>query len=144
MIEPAQQLPPPPPGPFVTNRPQFLPDSKVRCSQCGLEVDIDSNVRVRGKKAQTYRCGVCAVNIQQLRRDFGEWPTPQFLYLGREEREEFYRHVQTLYGHDQVAAFAEETLRKVEEHEDYYDEGGKFLPLSVWATKGYDTAKIIE
>ena len=116
----------------------------MRCNTCGTEVDIESNVRVWGKRAQTYRCGVCATRIGQLRRDFGEWPTPQFNQITRAERETFYRHLHTLYGHEQVAAFAEEVLRKVEHHEDYYDEGGSFLPLSIWAVKGYDTDKIIE
>ena len=40
----------------------------------------------------------------------------------------------------QAIVKAQQTLEEYEEHEKSYEQGGKFLPLDVWAAKGFDSA----
>jgi hypothetical protein len=35
-------------------------------------------------------------------------------------------------------------MKVEEEHTEYYDDGGEFLPLTVWATRGFDVTNIAE
>ena len=37
----------------------------------------------------------------------------------------------------EVQTKATQMLEGFEKHTDYYDEGGQYLPLSVWAVKGF-------
>ena len=74
-------------------------------------------------------------------RGLGEWPNQGFKELSHEQQQEFMRSIDGMTG-AQKKAHAEEVLTSFESHESYYDHGGEFQPLSVWATRGYDTAAI--
>jgi hypothetical protein len=41
-----------------------------------------------------------------------------------------------------VLAYTQDFLKQYESHEDFYAEGGEFLPLSVWSTRGFDPEAI--
>ena len=52
-----------------------------------------------------------------------------------EDAEAFYRSCKELTP-DQIEALAVKNFQKYTREEDYFEEGGQFLPLSVWATLG--------
>jgi hypothetical protein len=54
----------------------------------------------------------------------------------------FYREVANFSGAD--AAKRIETLIGVEEHNEFYEDAGEFLPLSVWTNRGFDAERIKE
>ena len=43
---------------------------------------------------------------------------------------------------NQLRPYVENKFQKVEQHGRYYDQGGQFLPLSVWERQGYDPEAI--
>ena len=73
----------------------------------------------------------------------GRWPSATYEALPEDEKTRF---TQDLHGRSQqeVEAYCAEKLKGYERHEEYYEEGGAFLPLAAWATKGYDVDSILD
>jgi hypothetical protein len=118
--------------------PLFLEPS-VFCSTCGSQVVL-AKTRLLSKTQGTWRCSRCAIKITQLHRGFGEWPNATFKNLSPEQQQAFFR---TADGSGQkIVGMAKELLEKNEEHESYYQNGGEYLPLGVWQTRGFDSAAI--
>ncbi len=67
----------------------------------------------------------------------GQWNTTP----GQDLQEAFYR--QNLSTQDAIRVY-NETLEGHEQHEQYYEDGGEFLPLKVWELRGYDANMIVE
>ncbi len=58
-----------------------------------------------------------------------------------EDRAEFFKTTKGQSSADLKAVHA--TMQsKYERHEEYYDEGGEFLPLAAWTVKGFDAVSI--
>ena len=72
---------------------------------------------------------------------FGSWPTNDFLSLLPPLQQQFYVDVATLSGPD-AAKLANEVIAKTETHNEYYADGGEYLPLSVWTVRGFDADRI--
>jgi hypothetical protein len=81
--------------------------------------------------------------VVQLFRGFGTWPTFEFKGIPEEEQQAFMRSLTTTSGPIAVMK-AKEMLQKHEAHESFYEFGGEFLPLSVWASRGFDTKAVQE
>ncbi len=77
----------------------------------------------------------------QLRRHFGSWPTDDFQMLSVEQQTAFYEGAHDMERRDMLKK-ASEILEATEAHGEFYVDGGKFLPLSVWANMGYDVHRI--
>jgi hypothetical protein len=61
--------------------------------------------------------------------------------LSLEQQTAFYDGAHDMEGRDMVKK-ARELLEATESHGQFYCDGGKFLPLSVWANMGYDVDRI--
>ena len=131
-------------GPVARTHPHFLETGTVYCSDCGSELDLINTpgVRIVSKRSNSWRCPKCATKVTQLNRCFGSWPTQAYVQLPKEEKLYFMKQLQSKYSQQEVSAYCRETLNMHEQHEDYYREGGEFLPLSVWEKQGWDIAKI--
>lgn len=90
-------------------------------------------------KPTSWRCSGCNSKIAQLQREFGNWPTGAFKDVPHELQVEFYRSCSSLH---QMRAKVEELSRRYEKHEETFEQGGAFLPLSVWAVQGWDVDRI--
>ena len=124
----------------LANRPQYA-SLDVCCGTCGSNVHV-SRARCRSKMKQTWVCNKCEVQISQLRRGFGSWPVPGFNKISKEDQQAFFRDAKEMGGQDFVKK-AEEMLNISEDIEaQYYQSGGKFLPINVWTIKGYDAVAI--
>ena len=90
------------------------------------------------KMTQTWVCGKCEVKLTQLRSSFGSWPVPGFTKKSTAEQQAFFREAKDMNGQE-LAKEAGELYCISEDVEIKFDSnGGKFLPLNVWAAKGYD------
>ena len=76
-----------------------------------------------------------------MRRHFGSWPTDDFQMLSVEQQTAFYEGAHDMERRDMLKK-ASEILEATEAHGEFYVDGGKFLPLSVWANMGYDVQRI--
>ena len=109
-------------------------DTKVRCDSCGNRTEFQS-CRVINKSSGLWRCKQCGTSHVQLRRSFGSWPVSSFSRLTDDVKEAFYRRALSL---NQNAVMAEaEEIMSTESTSDAFAEHGEFLPLSVWATRGF-------
>ena len=57
---------------------------------------------------------------------------------------EFYKSIRNMSGIGEIRAFVADTMASFEKHEDAYAEGGEFLPISVWTTRGFSGNDILE
>ena len=112
----------------------------VYCSTCGNYASFEK-CRVLSKREGTWRCSQCRVKMTQLYRGFGSWPTAEFDALSAKEKQEFFQ--ETSANGLEVVNQAKKILERTEEKEDYYDDQGSFLPLSVWVSQGYDGTSIV-
>ena len=112
---------------------------KVRCELCG-QMTHYARCRSISKNAGTWRCHICGVRHVQLRRIAGVWPFASFAELAANKREDFYKRIAAL-GCKEIAKELE-TLVTEESLHDYFKEGGRFLPLSVYERDGYDVEAI--
>ena len=109
-------------------------DTKVRCDSCGNRCEFQS-CRVIAKSHGRWRCKQCGTTHTQLRRSFGSWPLPTFSRLQDDVKEAFYRRALT---ENQNAVMKEaEEIMSTETTSDKFAEHGEFLPLSVWAQRGF-------
>jgi hypothetical protein len=114
-------------------------EGKVSCSACG-RFELFSKCRIMSKARQAWKCNGCHSKEHQLRRRFGQWPLEAFSGSSDEKRQAFMARLDGM----NASALATECEKFVssEEHEEYYQDGGEFLPLSVWASRGFNTEAI--
>ncbi len=92
------------------------------------------------KSRKSWKCNGCHSKENSLRRRFGQWPLDSFAGIAEEKRVAF---MITLDGMSSSAMATEcEKFISSEEHEEYYQDGEEFLPLSVWAKRGFDPDRI--
>ena len=124
----------------------FNASNDFYCGFCGLEVS-PLRVRLHTKGAAgrdpVFKCTTCNTRIVQLARAFNGWPTESFKGLDIEAKRAFMREIAEAKGAHQVMLRASKLLQSYEEHEEFYAEGGDFLPLEVWQSRGFNSANIL-
>ena len=120
--------------------PKWSMHNDAWCSDCGEEVEFD-NARVRSKRKGTWHCKQCGVKLVQLYRGFGSWPPAEFEALHEELQQRFYNDVKHKHGDDAIK-IAKHILESHESHDQWYENGGSFLPLGVWSSRGFDAENI--
>ena len=95
-------------------------------------------MKLVNKGKALYHCRVCLCKNVQLNRAYGHWPTEQFKRLSDTEQADFMKEVGKATNQPDVACLAQHKLERYEMHAKYYQNGGEFLPLGVWQTRGFD------
>ncbi len=113
-------------------------DVSVRCLDCGKLCNLVKS-RLLAKQTGKFRCNTCSVTIVQILRKKG--PGFRDVKIPDDERKEFFQACEGK-GTKEVMQMYSEKLEKYEVHERAYALGGKYLPLSVLATQGYDIGVI--
>ena len=135
----AESMHVPNPKPTCSTAPSEAPQL-LQCDLCGSCVSRDL-ARVHSKKAETYKCGKCSSVMTALYRRPGGLPSDKL--WSTEKRNEFWQTMQTQHNAasmDEVTnRFTQSEFKKDESH---YDNSGEFLPLSVWAQRGFNTESI--
>ena len=107
------------------------------CNFCG-RYEHFSRVRLMSKVAGTWKCQTCHNKEQCLRRIFGKWPTGSFQNAAQEMRHSFMARIAEMSTVQITELCEQEEITTIEEDVDFFEEGGEFLPLSVWEQRGYD------
>jgi hypothetical protein len=107
------------------------------CTKCKLEKEIGNAV-----SCPSFICKQCNTKRSTLSQMFGHWPVDLFAALPTEQQIEFWRSECKGKVQVQNALVKEVTDQRVEETKK--STSGQFLPLSVYATMGYDIEKIKE
>ena len=154
----AQPKPPPPPAKAKAPEPKPPPAQAkaaelntgstinmnmetIFCDKCGKWKPY-SNCRVVSKTANpTFRCGGCCVKLVQLTRGLGSWPPKSFAALPEATKQAFYSDMDGMNGFS-ACQMAKKFVEAHQLREEFFAEGGEFLPLSVWAQRGFDAARI--
>lgn len=106
------------------------------CYWCGQHC---KEVRLTSKSKNKWKCRKCAYVDTCLHRKFG---TIAFTSTwAKEEKTSFYRDCRDSSAGD-ITLKAETVAKRYKIAESYFEGKGEFLPLSVWAAKGYDAAMI--
>ena len=85
------------------------------------------------------------MKITTLRRGFGEWPPHGgFGKLPKETQQAFFANSDGLNAKDLIKKAEDVFHIKEELGQKSYMNGGEFLPLAVWATRGFDANQIAQ
>ena len=126
----------------TADQPQFA-SMDVSCGTCGSTVYFE-RARCRSKMQQRWVCRKCGVKLSTLRKSFGTWPPSGFNKISKEEQQAFFCDNHGLSG-AAIATKADHMFNiKEEQQAQYYQNGGEFLPLGAWATRGFDANVIKE
>ena len=98
--------------------------------------------RLVSKTAKKWKCSVCASKITQLHDVFGSWPTVEFKSMSDEEQGKFFKDCGAFRKRDDLAKFAKTMFETFTVEVKVYHNGGEFLPLRVWETRGFDPVAI--
>jgi len=129
----------PPAKNAATSLIAFQPMS-VKCVQCGNDCSL-LKARLTSKQKQLFKCNLCHTKQTELYRHFGEWPTDWYKRMADNEQQGFFAAINTLPKNEAIG-YAKEMMNLYENRETFFESSGEFLPLSVWATRGYDVVAL--
>ena len=112
----------------------------AQCENCGSKV-VMARLRILSKKKGTFNCDRCRSVVTKLYRTDGGMPKMDG--MSTLQVNEFYQRAQLTNGTLALTNLVKEiVLTKESQQQIYYDNHGKFLPLGVWKTMGYDIVAI--
>ncbi len=130
-----------------------LGDEVRRCSKCKEPIDDILKCRIVRKGAAKCVCNRCGTLHVGLIKRYGRWPTPEFVQISAEEQHAFWKSAKAFIENADLGNFAGEAGKEVDKllagvmQQVYIEERrsgstAEYLPLSVWATRGFDTKAI--
>jgi len=122
----------------------FSDQPSVFCGTCNSPCEL-TMVRICSKRNASFRCKKCDCKITQLSRAYGCWPCEEFKSLSMEDGQAFFQELMRsgVSGSAGLKAKASELFARYHVQEQWFEEGGAFLPASVWDRKGFDAAAIV-
>jgi hypothetical protein len=116
-------------------------EDTIRCGTCNEEA-FEGKFQLRGKRSGRWKCGKCTVKLVQLHRIFGGWPTKEFKGFEETAQFNFMQKIKECKSQADVKAICEKTWTKMRVEGKERTVSAEALPLSVWAARGFDAAKI--
>jgi len=113
------------------------------CSKCKRLVDPLRAV-MTGKCSGVWKCHSCNVKSVQLHRMFGSWPPRSFQALPADWQTKFWKDVEGKSGGADLEKFVVDSITRERAEQEFSKHGGEYLPLSVYATRGFNVADIEE
>jgi len=141
--QPVAAIVPAQPRPVGTGGVPTFAIPSVFCCTCGQMCKIDK-CRIKDKSKGTFRCDTCKCRVVQLYRDYGKWPVDEFKQFNEEEQQTFYSSIANCNSIAEIRAKVTDFITKHASQEDWYEEGGAYLPLAVWGKKGFPVDLIEE
>ncbi len=123
-----------------TEQKSELFQGNVLCECCG-RFEYFKLCKAVSKVKGTWKCGSCNTKQSQLFRAFGQWPSQGFHQLSEQNKNDFMISMHGTSG-SEAAAMATTLIQTFQIDQEYYADGGEYLPLSVWQTRGFDAARI--
>ena len=118
-----------------------IPPPMPTCSRCKVQVDVLKQ-RVQIKSRSNMVCPSCNSKGVALSRAFGKWPPRSFANLSSDWQTKFWKDVAGVKGSEALKELVVQSITTKRVEEESCKFGGSFLPLSVYAQQGYDTAMI--
>eukprot|EP00929_Paragymnodinium_shiwhaense_P038315 TRINITY_DN20261_c0_g2_i3.p1 TRINITY_DN20261_c0_g2~~TRINITY_DN20261_c0_g2_i3.p1 ORF type:complete len:671 (-),score=238.49 TRINITY_DN20261_c0_g2_i3:175-2187(-) len=112
---------------------------EIRCGYCIVETDI-TKLKLCNKGTAKWKCASCKNVLQTLYRKTG---TCKLSHIPPHILNEFFR-TSARETPDGIKAKGEKLMKSYTVNEEFFAENGSFLPLSVWKTKGFSEAKILQ
>ena len=141
--ESENQLCPSEDGPEASNfMSRLLNTARPVCTKCGLEVD-PVKCQLKGKTGGSYLCNACNAKVTMISKRWGHGILQEFKGLPREEQTEFWASLHNK-NNQQVADSIADSLSKKRSDSIKASSKGEWLPLSVWAAKGFSADLILE
>ncbi len=103
------------------------------CGDCGALVHY-SKARLMSKVAGTWRCTHCCVTLTQLIRGLGK--TPDWSKIPNNVKDKFFQESRSL-GMKGTMRLQTDLFSKYSQREEFFENGGSYLPLTVWEKQGY-------
>jgi hypothetical protein len=113
--------------------PFALHPNEIVCGWCNGTCERETS-RLRSKLSARFMCNQRNYTHVKITRLLGSVKSIQM--WSEEDRAEFFKKTKGRSSADLKAVHAS-MQSKYERHEEYYDEGGDFLPLTAWAVKGH-------
>ena len=113
-----------------TNVCTYVQVEKRPCPKCGNELEPN----------QKFICGPCNSKRATLSKMFGKWPIPIFGELSPEVQQEFWAGPQRTK--DALTKMLEIHISRTRIEVEARKVVGQFLPISVWAVRGFNTTNI--
>ena len=107
------------------------------CCLCGCSVHKDM-ARLKSKVEQTFKCPQCHSSCTKMHK---AKIFPKMDSWSKEGVAEFFESLKN-QSQAQTEKLCRDAVEKYTMKEKFYDEGGKFRPLSVWERKGYNIEHI--
>ena len=98
--------------------------------------------RIKTKSGEVYTCSKCNSKNVILHNQFGQWPIEEFRGFTEEQQQNFYANTENDKWSLKLHLTDMMTKRLTEQKTSALV--GKFLPLSVWAKKGWGPKQIEE
>jgi len=118
-----------------------LPLGTPTCKRCKMMVNtVKPGTRLIRKTPAVWQCGSCSSKHVMLTRIFGTFPLPDFVALSDAEQTAFWKETPT-DAHGLKKAITETLTNSLLERTESGTKG-KYLPLTVYAKQGFDTALI--
>ena len=113
---------------------------KPTCRRCGQGCDLWKSQRVSTKQA-IFVCAKCNIKGVQLTRVFGSWPPKTFKCMSEDAQKKFWEGIKDT-PKSQLEGVVVQKLTMVRQEWEEAKEGGEYLPLSVYKTRGFDVDAI--
>ena len=113
------------------------------CQKCQTECD-PYKAQIKSKGSQKFVCNLCNSRQVQISKMFGKFPQEEFSELSQDQMVEFWRQARDADKTPRLKMLFVDTLVKKRVDKATASVEGKYLPLSVYATQGFDTAQIEE
>ena len=110
------------------------------CSKCRNPVDP---LRCSGKSQGSWRCTQCNTKLSVLSRAFTHWPPPGFEQLSSDARAAFWQKSHKVATTQELRDLTISTVCATADTWQSTENDGEWLPLSVWANRGFDTDDIV-
>ena len=104
-----------------------------KCDLC--KKDIASDEKYKVVRAEVFRCPKCCSTRTRLFKE-GRWSDA--CSLNEDDTEDFFANAQTMSRADMIAKLDSLKVTNTESQREETRKHGRFLPLSVWANKGFD------
>jgi len=117
-------------------------DETLFCSWCAQPCSL-AILRLTNKSSGRRKCNRCNSTCAKLNKAEGTWPTAAFEALAPEDQTDFYRRAAEETKTENVVALMTSCLEKFQSRQFTWVNGGEYLPLAVWAARGFDAERIL-
>ena len=111
------------------------------CNKCQRKVD-PLRMRMVGKSAGVWQCLTCNTRYTQLHRHWGRWPPKEFEGLSADEKAAFWQQMGDAGSPEEQDEVVHNCLKNRVIESRMAGERGEYLPLSVYAARGFDATRI--